>query len=67
MANLAKLQAQLDKLSTSTSNQDEIANLTAKVAEKEELIANNNTELLALREQVAAARENEEKIRALEL
>ena len=65
VANLAKLQAQLDKLSTSTSNQDEIANLTAKIAEKEELIANNNTELLALREQVAAARENEEQIRAL--
>jgi hypothetical protein len=64
---LARIQLELDALkeSKSRNNTDKIANLTANVAEKEAIIAKNNAELLALREQVADAEENKNKIREL--
>jgi len=64
---LDRIQMELNHLkeSTSRNNTDKIANLTANVAEKEAIIAKNNAELLALREQVADAEENKNKIREL--
>jgi DNA repair exonuclease SbcCD ATPase subunit len=66
-ADLDRIQMELNHLkeSTSRNNTDKIANLTANVAEKEAIIAKNNAELLALREQVADAEENKNKIREL--